>query len=191
MRAFAFLAPSLFLAACVTAPVEEPAYDLRIADGAFEVRTYAPTILAETTVAGDAFRSRFDGFGPLADYIFAKERDGEKIAMTAPVTQHSDSSDQWTIGFTMPAGYSMQTLPAPTDTSVTLVEQPAKTMAVLKFTGLATARDMDEAKSALMEKIARAQLTPKGEPVFAFYDPPWTLPFLRRNEVMIEVMPTT
>lgn len=187
MRSLAFLVPSIALAACASAPVEEPAYDLRLTDGAFEVRTYAPTILAETTVEGDALGSRFEGFGPLADYIFAKERDGEKIAMTAPVTQHATKPDEWTIGFTMPANYAMETLPTPSDRNVTLKQQPAQTMAVLKFTGLATARDMDEAKRALMQKVAAAGLAAKGEPVFAFYDPPWTLAFMRRNEVMIEV----
>jgi len=185
MRKLAILLPSLCLAACASAPVEEPAYTLRQADGAFEVRAYAPTIIAETTVGGDAFASRFEGFGPLADYIFAKERDGEKIAMTAPVTQQATTSDAWTIGFTMPAGSSMETLPAPASGNVTLIEQPAHTMAVLKFTGLATERDMDEAKRTLMQKVASAGLVTTGEPVFAFYDPPWTLPFMRRNEVMI------
>lgn len=187
MRAFALLVLPLCLAACVSAPVEEPAYSLRQSDGAFEVRAYASTIVAETTVDGDAFGSRFEGFGPLADYIFAKERDGEKIAMTAPVTQQATTSGAWTIGFTMPAGYSIDTLPAPASRNVTLTEQPAQTMAVLKFTGLATGRDMDEAKRSLMQKVADAGLATKGEPVFAFYDPPWTLPFMRRNEVMVEV----
>jgi hypothetical protein len=187
MRALTLLVPSIALAACASAPVEEPAYSLRQSDGAFEVRAYAPTIVAETTVGGDAFGSRFEGFGPLADYIFAKEREGEKIAMTAPVTQHATTSDAWTIGFTMPAGYSLETLPAPASGKVTLVEQPAHTMAVLKFTGLATQSDMDEAKRVLMQKVASAGLVTKGEPVFAFYDPPWTLPFMRRNEVMIEL----
>lgn len=193
MRTLTLLVPSIALAACASAPVEEPAYSLRQSDGAFEVRAYAPTIVAETTVGGDAVGSRFEGFGPLADYIFAKERDGEKIAMTAPVTQqksvtqHATTSDAWTIGFTMPAGYSLETLPAPASGKVTLVEQPAHTMAVLKFTGLATRRDMEEAKRVLMQKVASAGLVTKGEPVFAFYDPPWTLPFMRRNEVMIEL----
>lgn len=187
MRTLALLVPSMVLAACASTPVEEPAYDLRMADGAFEVRTYAPTILAETTVEGDAFGTRFEGFGPLADYIFAKERGGEKIAMTAPVTQHATKPDEWTIGFTMPATYAIETLPKPEGGNVTLRQQPAKTMAVLTFTGLATARDMDDARRALMQKTSAANLVTKGEPVFAFYDPPWTLPFMRRNEVMIEV----
>ena len=187
MRILGLLALPLGLAACASPPVEEPAYNLSLSDGAFEVRAYAPTIVAETTVDGDAFGSRFEGFGPLADYIFAKERDGEKIAMTAPVTQHATKADEWTIGFTMPAGYSMETLPAPANPDVRLTEQPAQTMAVFKFTGIASERDMADARRTLMQKVADAGLTAKGEPVFAFYDPPWTLPFMRRNEVMVVV----
>jgi SOUL heme-binding protein len=187
MRIIGLFALPLGLAACVSAPVEEPDYALNLSEGAFEVRAYAPTIVAETTVVGDAFGSRFEGFGPLADYIFAKERDGEKIAMTAPVTQHATKSDEWTIGFTMPAGYSMETLPAPASPDVRLTKQPAQTMAVFKFTGIASESDMVDAQRTLMQKVADAGLTAKGEPVFAFYDPPWTLPFMRRNEVMVEV----
>lgn len=192
---------SLALTACASAPVEEPAYALRMSDGAFEIREYAPTIVAETTVAGDALGARFDGFGPLADYIFAKERGGdkiamtapvtqaprEKIAMTAPVTQQSTTSNAWTIAFTMPAGYTLDTLPAPVSPDVTLSEQPARTMAVYSFSGVATEREMSAARSTLMQKVAAAGLSTKGEPVFAFYDPPWTLAFMRRNEVMIEI----
>ena len=201
MRALSLLALPLVVAACAATPVEEPAYALQLSQGEFEVRTYAPTILAETTVDGDALGSRFEGFGPLADYIFAKERGGEKIAMTAPVTQtprekiamtapvtqQTSSGDGWTIGFTMPAGYTMETLPAPVSPDVRLTEQPARTMAVYKYSGVATERDMAAAQRVLMQKVAAAGLKPSGEPVFAFYDPPWTPSFMRRNEVMVEV----
>ena len=192
-----------FAGACVTERVEEPSFSLQRSDGAFEVREYAPTIVAETTVQGGAWGSRFEGFGPLADYIFAKGRDGEKIAMTAPVTQaprekiamtapvtqQAGEGDAWTIAFTMPAGYSMQSLPKPASPEVKLVEQPSRTMAVFRFTGLATDSDMEAAQRTLMQKVVGTGLATRGEAVFAFYDPPWTLPFLRRNEVMIEIAP--
>lgn len=191
-----------FLAvACVTERVEEPSFSLQQSDGAFEVREYAATIVAETTVQGGAWGSRFEGFGPLADYIFAKGRDGDKIAMTAPVTQaprekiamtapviqQAGVGDAWTIAFTMPAGYSLQSLPKPANPEVKLVEHPSRTMAVYRFTGLATDRDMEAAQRTLIQKVEIAGLATRGEVVFAFYDPPWTLPFLRRNEVMIEI----
>jgi len=191
------------VSACATEGVEEPAYSLRAADGDFEVRAYAATIVAETTVRGDAWSTRFEGFGPLADYIFAKGREGEKIAMTAPVTQvprekiamtapvtqQQEASGEWTIGFTMPAGYTLATLPSPVSPDVKLVEHPARTMAVYTFSGIATDNDLQQAIDTLRTKIDQAGLVAKGGPVFAFYDPPWTLSFLRRNEVMMEVSP--
>ncbi|HOZ26549.1 MAG TPA: heme-binding protein [Hyphomonadaceae bacterium] len=191
---------ALVASACATTGVEEPAYNLLLSEGSFEVRDYAPTILAETTVDGDAVGSRFAGFGPLADYIFAKDRKGEEIAMTAPVTQaprekiemtapvtQKSEAGKWTVGFTMPAGYTMATLPKPGNPAVTLVEQPGRKMAVLSFSGLAGNTMMERKKNQLMEKVSSSGYVAKGEPVFAFYDPPWTLPFLRRNEVMIEI----
>ena len=205
MRLAALLGLPLIAAACATERVEEPAFKLEMSEGSFQVRDYAPTIIAETSVQGDAWGSRFEGFGPLADYIFAKGREGEKIAMTAPVTQQAPrekiamtapvtqearDNGSWTIAFTMPAGSTLQSLPAPVSPDVKLIEQPSRRMAVYSFTGLATAADMDAAKNVLMQRVSRAGLTPRGEPVFAFYDPPWTMPFLRRNEVMIEVAPS-
>ena len=208
MRFPLLLGLPLIAAACASERVEEPAFKLELAEGSFQVRDYAPTIIAETTVQGDAWGSRFEGFGPLADYIFAKGRDGEtiamtapvtqasgapalreKIAMTAPVTQQATSDEAWTIAFTMPAGSTLQSLPAPASPDVKLVEQPSRTMAVYRFTGLAAASDMDAARNILMQKVESARLTPRGEATFAFYDPPWTPAFLRRNEVMIEVAP--
>jgi hypothetical protein len=202
MRKLLLLCAPLLAAACATGHVEEPAYSLRLSDGAFQVREYAPTIVAETTVAGDAWDTRFEGFGPLADYIFAKGREGEKIAMTAPVTQtprekiamtapvtqQETAGGAWTIAFTMPADYSMATLPKPASPDVKLVEHPARTMAVLGFSGVASDAEMESARRKLMQHVAAASLVTKGEPVFAFYDPPWTPSFFRRNEVMVEVV---
>ncbi len=200
MQKLVLAAVVLMMAGCATSGVEEPSFQRLFADGPFEIREYAPTILAETTVEGDAVTSRFAGFGPLADYIFAKDRKGEEIAMTAPVTQapretiamtapvtQQSRAGTWTVGFTMPAGYTMQTLPRPANPDVTLVEQRARRMAVLSFSGTAGDDRMKSAQEELMAHVARAGLRTSGEPVFAFYDPPWTLAFLRRNEVMIEI----
>lgn len=190
----------LVSAGCATSGVEEPAFARILTDGPFEIREYAPTLVAETTVDGDALGSRFAGFGPLADYIFANDRGGEKIAMTAPVTQaprekiamtapvtQQEQAGKWTVSFTMPAGYTMETLPKPGNPAVTLVEQPARKMAVLSFSGTAGDDRMKSAQAELMRRVEGAGLKPSGEPVFAFYDPPWTLAFFRRNEVMVEV----
>jgi len=203
MRRAILAAGFLLVSACATEPVEEPSFTTRLAAPDFEVRDYAATIVAEVTVRGDPWSARFEGFGPLADYIFANERPGEKIAMTAPVTQAPrekiamtapvtqqavGSAEEWVIGFTMPASYSMATLPPPVDPDVKLVEVPARAMAVLSFTGLATVGDMQAAEARLLQEVTRASLRTKGDVVFAFYDPPWILPFFRRNEAMVEVV---
>ena len=180
---------------------EEPAFTLVRKQGNFEIRDYAPVIVAEVTLQGGAERARNAGFQPLADYIFAKDRKGpqiamtapvtqaprEQIAMTAPVTQRADSASSWTVGFTMPAKYTMETLPAPVDPNVKLIPHPAKRMAVVRFSGTGSAGEMEQVRGDLMKQVATLGLTPVGAPVFAFYDPPWTLPFFRRNEVMVEL----
>jgi SOUL heme-binding protein len=181
--------------------IEEPAFALVMKDGSFEIRDYAPVIVAETTLTGTAERARNAGFGPLADYIFAKDRKGPTIAMTAPVTQaprpqiamtapvtQRSAGDSWTVSFTMPASYTMETLPAPVNPNVRLVSQAARRMAVVRFSGSASAGSMERARVELLNRIGAQGLEAIGEPVFAFYDPPWTLPFLRRNEVMVELV---
>jgi 3',5'-cyclic AMP phosphodiesterase CpdA len=200
MRVFVVLLALLSTEACTTLGVPEPEFKTVRADANFELRDYGPVITADTTVSGDGVKARNAGFMPLADYIFAKDRKGDKIAMTAPVTQaarekiamtapvsQQPSAGGWTISFTMPAGYTMANLPQPADPGVRLVEHPARRMAVLKFSGLAGEARMEAKRRELVSAVASAGLTAKGDPVFAFYDPPWTLPFLRRNEVMIEV----
>lgn len=201
-------ARTIILAIAVTAwgvspamAAEEPAFALVKKQGNFEIRDYSPVIVAEVTLQGGAERARNAGFQPLADYIFAKDRKGpeiamtapvtqaprEQIAMTAPVTQRADSASSWTVGFTMPAKYTMETLPAPANPNVKLIPHPAKRMAVVRFSGLASAGEMEKMRDDLMKQVATLGLTPIGAPVFAFYDPPWTLPFFRRNEVMVEL----
>jgi hypothetical protein len=200
MRILVLLLALLSTEGCATVGVEEPAFNIVRTDASFEVRDYATVIVAETTVSGDAVKARNTGFMPLANYIFAKDRKSAQIAMTAPVTQaprekiamtapvsQKSASDGWIISFTMPAGYTMASLPQPADPAIRLVEKPARRMAVLKFSGLAGEARMQAKKRELLDIVAKSSLAAVGDPLFAFYDPPWTLPFLRRNEVMVEV----
>ena len=180
---------------------EEPVFTLFMKEGNFEIRDYAPVIVAETTLTGSPERARNAGFQPLADYIFAKDREGPTIAMTAPVTQapreqiamtapvtQSSAGDSWTISFTMPASYTMETLPTPVNPNVRLVPQAARRMAVVRFSGTGSADSMEEVRLELLNRVKALGLLTVGEPVFAFYDPPWTMPFFRRKEVMVELV---
>jgi len=183
--------------------VEEPAFKTVLHEGAFEVRDYPALVVAEVTVSGDQKEAASKGFRLLAAYIFsgnkrrqsiamtapvAQAPTSERIAMTAPVTQ-IQSAGEWVVRFTMPSAYSMDTLPEPNDPKVHLRALPPARFAVLQFSGLARQDDV-AAKTAELETLARTHhLRAIGPASLAQYDPPWTLWFMRRNEVMIPVAP--
>ena len=117
-----------------------------------------------------------------------------KIAMTAPVTAEPVAADasmatasQWRIQFVMPGEYSMQTLPKPVNPAVSLRELPARTFAVLSYSGLNTASKVQQKTDELAAWMRSRQLEPVGAAQLARYDPPWTLPMWRRNEIQVEV----
>ncbi len=183
--------------------VEEPAFKVALHEGAFEVRDYPALVVAEVTVSGDQTEAASKGFRLLAGYIFggnkrrqsiamtapvAQAPTSEKIAMTAPVTQVR-SAGEWVVRFTMPSAYSMDTLPEPNDPKVRLRVLPPTRFAVLQFSGLAR-KDEVAAKTAELEELAEThQLRAIGPASLAQYNPPCTLWFMRRNEVMIPVAP--
>lgn len=197
------VAESLLSIVGVRIGTEEPHYLASALTDRVEIRRYGPRIAAETTVDGEEDRARNIGFRRLAGYIFgANHRDqtismtapvsqqaGDAIAMTAPVAQSRTTDDQWVIRFFMPSKWTMDTLPEPNDDKVALVPVPGETVAVLRFSGdrgpRAVASRVDELRKILLDN----GVEPIGDPVAWFYDPPWTLPFRRRNEVAIPVTP--
>jgi hypothetical protein len=182
---------------------EEPRYTVLGVPNGLEIRGYGPRIAAETTIAADEESARNDGFRRLAGYIFGGNRakasidmtvpvtqqKSQPIAMTAPVGQARGADGQWVIRFYMPATWTMQTLPVPENPAVTLVEVPGETMAVLRFTGLRGADAIAARQAELLERLESTAWKPIGPPLTWFYDPPWTIPFLRRNEVAVPVAP--
>jgi hypothetical protein len=171
-------------------------------EGDFEVREYPPLLAAEVSVPGDRDAAGNAGFRLLAGYIFGGNQrrqsiamtapvvmeasGGEKIAMTAPVTQ-TGQGDAWIVRFMMPAGYTLETLPTPDDARVHLLALPAARLAVVRFSGLARPAQVEERTAALNGFIAAHRLHPLGPPSLARYNPPWTLWFLRRNEVWVPI----
>ena len=112
------------------------------------------------------------------------DSESQKIAMTAPVSMQQDDG-KWRVQFTMPSKYKMQTLPKPNNPNITITEVPAQTYGVIKFSGLAGSKKVATKTEELQSWMQTQNLTITGEPELARYNPPWTLPFLRRNEVMI------
>ena len=118
-----------------------------------------------------------------------QERKGQRIEMTVPVLQ-SPSSEGWVYSFVMPAKYEMKSLPQPTNPKVTLERWPARLVAVYRFSGIADKGDLDAHSPALTDWLRKQGYHSFGSPRLADYDPPWTIPFLRRNEVQIDVEPS-
>ncbi|MGX9789595.1 SOUL family heme-binding protein [Mycobacterium sp. MMS18-G62] len=180
---------------------EEPHYIRRPLTDTVEIRRYGPRIAAQTSVAGDENRARYIGFRRLAGYIFGgnhrdeqismtapvSQQRGDDIAMTAPVAQSRNASGEWTIRFFMPSKWTMETLPAPDDDQVTLVEVPGETVAVLRFSGDRGPDAVAARTDELLVALRGHGIEPAGEAVAWFYDPPWTLPFRRRNEVAVPI----
>ena len=178
--ALALLAP--LLAPTVNA-IEEPAYTVERAweSEQIEIRRYAPRVMAVTTMQGNDD----DGFRVLAGYIFGGNATEQKIAMTAPVQQSMAGEAE--MAFMMPAEYALEDLPTPDDERVGFEEAPAYTAAVIQFSGWASADKADEHWQRLRQFLIAEEIDIAGEPTLNQYNPPWTLPFLRRNEIIVPV----
>jgi hypothetical protein len=194
------------LAACsvvgIRSGTEEPAYAVVQTIGpSLEIRQYGPRLAAETVVPGDEIAARSEGFRRLAGYIFGANHGAAAIAMTAPVSTAPSETiamtapvaqvqtpDGWQVRFFMPAKYTLQTLPQPNDPRVKIVTVPPETYAVYRYSGLISAADVTQAHAELKRLLAGSGYTPAGEVLNWFYDPPWTLPPLRRNEAAVVVM---
>lgn len=196
--------------------VEEPKFEVLAQEAGFELRQYAPLIVAETWVDGDMDAASGKGFRVIADYIFGNNKSPQsnqssKIAMTAPVTMAPQGqpsklamtapvtvqpapeapdwmgAQRWRVQFVMPSQYTLATLPLPNSGSVTLRELPAKTVVVAKYAGFNTDNRIRQETQALLGWMQTRKLVAEGPAQLARYDPPWTLPMWRRNEIQIEV----
>ena len=176
---------------------EEPDYRALTSDGDYQIRDYPDVTVAETVVEGPRKAALGEGFKILADYIFAKSREGEKIAMTVPVMQDAGdpmASDPplfddelegaWRTRFVMPAGRTADDLPEP-PSGVELVEIPARKVAVVSFAGLGNDKTLAEQEDRLRGWLARRGETSEAEPEYAFYNSPMIPGPLRRNEVWL------
>jgi len=185
--------------------IEEPKFELLQQDGAFQVRQYAPVIVAEVLVDGSLDDASSQGFRLIASYIFgentSQQGEAEKIAMTAPVTMapHSEKiamtapvgmtqhGKHYSMHFVMPAAYTMTSLPKPNNPKVSLREVPGHKAAVIQFSWLVSEARVAEKTLLLQQWMQKKGFHATSSPQLARYNPPWTLPFLRRNEIMINI----
>lgn len=213
MHTLALLAAlALGLAGTAAMATEEPKFERIAQHDRIELRRYPPLIVAETFVSGDLDQASGKGFRILAGYIFGdnvtaspalldRPQPSEKIAMTAPVTmepltderQSGDApidlpgSQRWRMHFVMPSHYTLSTLPKPNNPAVRLREVPARIWAVLRYSGFNTQASIQERTDELLAWLAARNIRTVGSPQLARYNPPWTLPVFRRNEILQEI----
>ena len=196
------LAAAIILIGAIDAmAIEEAIYRVVKKDAKFEIRDYAPHILAETIVEGDLEQAGNKAFSRLFRYISGDNRSRDKVAMTAPVSQEPMGEkikmtapvgqqrvqERWAVSFMMPASYTLETLPEPEDPQVTLRQVPARRMAAVRYSGFWSEKNYLRYKKELESWIQERGLIILGDPVWARYNPPFTPWFLRRNEILLPV----
>lgn len=211
IRSLASIIGTTLLAGCsvvgVRSGTEQPKYSVveRIDEGV-EVRQYGARVAAEVTVnRRGRTASENAAFGALAGYIFGKNKAqtdiamtspvqttssrasaSEKIAMTSPVSTATTEGGM-TMRFFLPSTYTTDTAPEPLNSKVSVVDVAPETVATLRFSGLRTSSNVANHTAELLEKLGQTVWVPTGTPSAFFYDPPWTVPTLRRNEIVVLV----
>jgi SOUL heme-binding protein len=191
----------LVLSSPMASAIEEPRYTVvRQYDG-FEVREYAPYLVAEVVVPGPAEEAGSQGFRILAGYIFGKNKGERKISMTAPVTQspapatiqmttpvtQAPVTGGYVVQFTMPGEYTLETLPEPLDPQVKLKEVPGGRFAVIRYTGTWSESNYEEHLDKLERGVKAAGLRTTGSPIYSRYNAPYVPWFMRRNEIWLKL----
>ena len=180
---------------------DEPKYQVLSDYGHIQVRHYSAMVVAQTEVTADYKNSSSQGFQRLAGYIFGGNKKQQKIAMTSPVIQEQEAENMamtapviqqksgsvWLMAFVLPKGYSVSTAPAPLDPAVIINEIPGKKVAVIRYSGRLSEQGIEEKSAELTDWLSQQHYQAISPPRSAAYDPPWTLPFLRRNEVHIDI----
>ncbi|NJK88433.1 MAG: heme-binding protein [Myxococcales bacterium] len=196
---FGFVAGIVFLASFAffwwwrNHDVEQPSYRVEEAEGPIEIRTYGKLVVAEVERTGARWTAVNEGFMPLARYIFGSDRPGEKIAMTAPVTQQPVETSagsrptSWQVRFIMPSKHDLETLPRPANGDVRLRELSGGRMAAIRFSGIATDERVADHEKKLFAWLEERGLQASALPTYAYYNDPFTPGFLRRNEILVPV----
>jgi len=190
--------------------IQEPQYEVLLKEKNFEIRSYQPMLIAEVLVEGDMDEASNKGFRLLADYIFGNNEDpikrqNQKIGMTAPVILEANFSqpiamtapvvvqrelsnmETWKLFFVMPKEYDLNNIPKPKNSQINLVQLPKQYLAVISFSGWVSREKYETKTAELMNWIGLKSYRSLGQAQLSRYNPPWTLPFFRRNEVWIKL----
>lgn len=190
---------TIMFGGCTTVP--EPVHKVVTRNKGYEVREYAGYLVAETTVSGPWKEALNEGFRRLYSYISGDNegqakvsmtapvlsRPPEKIEMTAPVLQETGAGDEQIVSFIAPASYTLETIPVPKDPRIRIREVPSFHAAVLRYGGWTDPEKIKRKTEELRSLLARDGLTPVPPFLSAQYNPPWTIPPFRRNEIIVKI----
>lgn len=168
--------------------IEEPAFTVVASHDGIEYRQYEAYMVAATLIAGENDRDTASnqGFRRLFKYISGDNTPNQSISMTAPV-QQTPTAGGWKVGFVVPAEFSQDTVPTPASADVSIETVPPRLMAVIRYSGRWTDKNLKQHTDELLQKLSAAGIAADGAVVSAAYNAPFTPPFMRRNEVMVAV----
>ena len=195
----ALVIAELSLWGCATVP--EPAHKVVSRNDGYEVREYAGYLVAETTVSGPWKDALNEGFRRLFSYISGNNEgrtkvamaapvlsgEPEKIAMTAPVLQEAGTGNMQVVSFIAPASYTMETIPVPKDPRIRIRQVSPFTAAVLRYGSWTDPEKIERKTAEIRSLLARDGRTPVPPFLSAQYNPPWTIPPFRRNEIIVRI----
>jgi effector-binding domain-containing protein len=204
MKLLLNLLNTLFLTGCSVfgvMSVEEAGYDVVKENGRIQVRQYKPMVVAQTEVDANYDEASNKAFNRLFNYISGKNKKQQKISMSAPVIMdpkaeevamtapvfQEKSGKLWLMQFVLPSDYTLATAPIPDDPSISLKEIPSKKVAVLRYSGFLSEQSIAEKTKELQSWLDEEGFKAISSARSAGFDPPWTLPFLRRNEIHIDI----
>ena len=169
--------------------LENPKYTILEKNNHFQIRKYDEMTIAKITTVGERYEGLRKGFIPLARYIGAKDREGPKISMTAPVMQQKIINDDWEISFYMPSKFDTDQLPISENNQIKIVTTPSTIMAVITFSGVAKTELLENKFTNLIKWIEEInyEIILGSKPIYSYYNDPSTPGFLRKNEIMIPV----
>ena len=169
--------------------LENPKYTILEKNNHFQIRKYDEMTIAKITTVGERYEGLRKGFIPLARYIGAKDREGPKISMTAPVMQQKKGYNNWEISFFMPSKFKENQLPISKNDKIEITTISSSILAVITFNGIATTELFEKKLSKLIKRIEEINYKkiPETEPIYSYYNDPSTPGFLRKNEIMIPV----
>jgi len=204
MKKLIAILTTIFLTSCSVLGIrtaDQPSYQVLTDYGHIQIRHYPALLIAETTIIDDYKNASSQGFKRLFGYISGNNQKQQSLAMTAPVIQQQQaetlamttpviqqkSGTTWLMAFVLPADYSVATAPIPNDKAVTIKELPAKKVAVIEYTGSLCESGIAKNTDILTNWLNQQGLKTLSPARSAAYDPPWTLPFLKLNEIHIDI----